>query len=417
MKKILLITVLLIGLFPITSEAEEMVTVRLTNYIEDSSKLNVEFKGAYRSLDPTLAIKEGVNYQLTVDEDSLILQGENGQHTFKEPLIFIPEKYDEKHILYINGRPYLGAMEFRVEEDDTIRPVNQLPMEDYLKGVVPFEVYPSWGLEALKAQALAARTYATSHLNEEIDDTISYQVYGGYTWKEKTTKAVEETSGEVITYKGKLIEAFYSASNGGVTENNAHVWGGKSKPYFPIKKDPYDPIEPWGFTLHRTQIDLKAIDWDIPNWWEVLEEKDKKITESMKRYLKRKGYWGDLKILAIPNFTVSDKQLSSKRSVKGSITIEFMERLFGGTVLFHQYHLDGVNLNRIRPLIGGTIFKSYLINSFQSKENSYTMKGKGFGHGVGMSQWGAQAMAESGKSYKEIIQFYFPGTRISEFKK
>ncbi|QDP39488.1 SpoIID/LytB domain-containing protein [Radiobacillus deserti] len=414
---LLLLSTILICLFPITIHAENMMTVKLTNYIENPSKLKIEFKGDYKSLDPTLTIKEGVAYQLTMKKGSLVLKGKKEKHTFQDSLILIPDKYDENHILYINDRPYLGAMEFRAEEDNTIRPVNQLPLEDYLKGVVPFEVYPTWDLEALKAQALAARTYAASHINEEINDTISYQVYGGYTWKEKTTKAVEETKGEVITHKGKLIEAFFSASNGGVTESNKNVWGGKAQSYFPIKKDPYDPIEPWEFTLHRTQIDLNTIDWDAFDWWDALQEKDKDISESMKRYLKGKGYSGDLKILAIPKFELAEKQLSSERSVKGSLTVEFMERLFDGTVLFHRYNLTNVNLNKIRPMIGGTIFKSYLIDSLEADKESYTMKGRGFGHGVGMSQWGAQGMAESGKSYREIIQFYYPGTKITPFDK
>lgn len=412
---IILMSVLLF-INPDSSAAEKMVTVKLVNHIYEESQLRIQLKGKYFSLDPTLSLQEGVNYSLTVNNnDSFILKGAGDKHKINGSLILIPNTYDQNHQIYVNYRPYLGAMEFVVEEDEAfIRPINQLPLEDYLKGVVPLEVYPSWGLETLKAQALAARTYTVSQISALINDTTQYQVYGGYVWSQNTTKAVEETRSEVITYHNRLINAVYSASNGGVTENNAHVWGEKPMPYFPIKKDPYDPINPWSFTLHQTQIELENINWDNPYWWEKLEEKDKKIMTVMKSWLKKKGYPGDIKILSIPQFELSNQRLDSERSVKGSITVEFLHRLLEGTVFFEQVVLEDVQLDHIRPMIGGTIFKSYLIDSLKLNDGIYTMEGKGFGHGVGMSQWGAYHMGQQGKTYEEIIQFYYPGTTIKE---
>jgi SpoIID/LytB domain protein len=412
----LIIAILFTTLFPKQFEAEEMIKVKLVNYIGDTDKLTILLEGGYQTLDPTLSLKEGVNYHVTVKNDSIYLHGEGKKQKLNGPLVLFPEAYDRDHAIYVNNRPYLGAMEFRIEEN-VIRPINQLPIEDYLKGVVPYEVFPSWHQEALKAQSLAARTYAYSYTKEEMDDTIHFQVYGGYNWNEKTTKAVEETSSEVITFDNHLIDAFYSASNGGVTENNAHVWGGKAMSYFPIKMDPYDPTHPWEFTIHRTQISMNDINWNNPNWWDDVKEKDEEITLSMKKWLQNNGYPGDIKIVSIPRFELSEQQLNSKRTDKGSITVEFLQRLIDGTVLFEQFTLDDVRLNQIRPMIGGNQFKSYLINSLECNEDIYTMKGKGYGHGVGMSQWGANFMGESGKSYKEIIQFYYPGTLITTFTK
>jgi SpoIID/LytB domain protein len=408
----LIVVILFTTIYPKQFEAEEMIKVRLVNYIGDTDKLNILLKGDFHTLDPTLSVKEGVDYHVTVKNDSLFLAGEGEKQKINGPLFLIPETYDREHAIYVNNRPYLGAMEFRIE-DKAIRPINQLPIEDYLKGVVPFEVFPSWHQEALKAQSLAARTYAHSHRQDEMDDTIHFQVYGGYTWNENTTRAVEETSSEVITFDNHLIDAFYSASNGGVTENNAHVWGGESMSYFPIKKDPFDPTHPWEFTIHQTQISINDINWDNTKWWDDVKEKDEEITLSMKKWLQNNGYPGDIKIVSIPRFELSDQQLDSKRTDKGSITVEFLHRLIDGTVLFEQFTLDDVRLNQIRPMIGGNQFKSYLISSLECNEGIYTMKGKGYGHGVGMSQWGANFMGESGKSYKEIIQFYYPGTLIT----
>ncbi|MFB4169978.1 SpoIID/LytB domain-containing protein [Virgibacillus sp. JSM 102003] len=408
------ITIILF-MFPESLKADEMITVKLVNYIDNRSELNFQFKGEYYTLDPILSLQEGVNYSLTATKNNdLILKGGGKTLRIKESLVLIPSKYDYAHRINVNDRAYLGAMEFLIEDKKFIRPVNQLPLEDYLKGVVPNEVFPSWGLETLKAQTLAARTYAATHTSEIIDDTIRYQVYGGYTWYKNSTKAVEETRGEVITYQNKPINAFYSASNGGITENNAHVWDGKSLPYLPVKKDPYDPIHPWKFNLHAVQIPLNTINWDKPLWWKETVEKNQDITSSMKSWLQRNGYPGDIKILSIPHFELSNKRHESERRIKGSITIQFLHRLAEGTILFEQLVLDDVAIDHIRPLIGGTIFKSYLVDSLEKSEGTYTMKGRGFGHGVGMSQWGAHIMGQRGNSYKEIIQFYYPGTSITD---
>jgi stage II sporulation protein D len=414
---LLFFIIVLTSIFPKQTEADEMVKVRLVNYVGNTLKLTIRLKEEYFTLDPALSLNEGVNYDLTVKNGSLFLEGEGQKHKINGPLILIPKAYDLKHRIYVNDRPYLGAMEVVVEGKKFIRPINQLPLEDYLKGVVPFEVYPTWGIETLKAQALAARTYAVTHLNEEMDDTIHFQVYGGFSWKENTNKAVEETISEVITYQNHLIDAFYSASNGGVTENNAHVWGGKALAYFPIKKDPYDPTHPWKFTLHQTQIPLNEINWDNLDWWGDINEKDEGITLSMKTWLQKNGYPGDIKILSIPRFKLSKQQLTSKRTVRGSVKVEFLHRLIDGTILFEQLELDDVKLNKIRPLIGGNLFKSYLIDSLECNEVIYTMTGKGYGHGVGMSQWGANVMGEKGETYEEILQFYYPGTTIKPFSK
>ncbi|WP_163970868.1 SpoIID/LytB domain-containing protein [Oceanobacillus halotolerans] len=405
-------------LFPEPSHADEMVTVKLLNHIGETDSLSIEVNGDYFNLHPTVNVKSGETYTLKVKNDNtLVLKGGGDSYTINDSFVLYPKRYSEDHQIYVNERPYLGAMEFVIEEKKYIRPINQLPLEDYLKGVVPLEVFPSWELETLKAQTLAARTYAVSHVDKLIDDTIQYQVYGGYEWDETTTQAVEETKGEVITYDDELINAFYSASNGGKTESNENVWGGESKPYFPVKEDPFDPTHPWEFSLHKTQIDLDEINWDDPFWWIMENEQDPEITETMKSWLQKNGYPGEIKILSIPHFSLSEEKLASGRSVQGSITIEFLRRLMEGTILFQQVKLDDVPLNQIRPMIGGNSFKSYLLDSLEADEEKYTLSGRGFGHGVGMSQWGAQVMGENGKNYKEIIQFYYPGTEIKDLNR
>ncbi|MBB6454806.1 SpoIID/LytB domain protein [Salirhabdus euzebyi] len=399
-------------IFPFKTNAEEMVSVKLVNYIEDPSAISIVLSGDYVTLSPTLSLQKGVNYTLFVEKGELYLTGNNRTLKLPGDFTLIPNKYNENHLIYLNGRPYMGAMYFTVEKEQNIRPINQLPLEDYLKGVVPFEVYPTWEIETLKAQSLAARTYAYIHLkeNRQMDDTIKFQVYGGYSSFDKTNNAVEQTKGQIITYKNKPINAFYSASNGGMTESNNNVWNGDRKEYYPIKTDPYDPGHPWEFSIHENQIDLEDLSFDPAQWLEM-KERDQDKLSSIKQWLTNQGFKNN-KIISIPYFQIGDEKTSGKRSVKGSITINFMYNLLGDIILFDQLSLEDVSLSQIRPMIGGTMFKSYYIDSLEKKDGFYTMKGRGYGHGVGMSQWGANEMAKTGKKYQEIIEFYFPGTSI-----
>jgi stage II sporulation protein D len=413
MKNLILMTsIILLLSFAGEAQAEEMISVKLKNYIENTPTLSFYIKGDYLTLDPLLKLNEGADYTLSIKKGKMYLTFGKSKTKIDSPFILYPNHYDEDHLIYIDGRPYMGAVEFNIEEEQNIRPVNQIPLEDYLKGVVPFEVFPEWNLEALKAQTLAARTYTITRINSILDDTIQYQVYGGYNRYDQTKRAVNETRGEIITFKDKPISAFYSASNGGVTESNKNVWGGKPSPYFPIKEDPYDPINPWEFTLNKIQIDLDEIEWNGLNGWNQLKEKDDKIVSSIKKWLNQNGYEGEIKILSIPFFEIENVKNESQRSLKGSIQIEFMRRLVDGTILFERVSLVHVDLKKIRPMIGGANFKSYLIDSFENHSTTFTVSGKGYGHGVGMSQWGAKEMAEKGKTYKEIISHYYPGTQV-----
>ena len=183
---------------------------------------------------------EGKTYTVKVENNALSLY-ENGILKSNFPsLSVVPKIYGTNNYILINNRPYLGSMNFVTENNTYVRPINTLPLEDYLKGVVPFEMIASWNKEALKAQAVAARTYAVRNQSSSMDDTVNYQAYGGYTWNSNSTAAVDQTNFQILTYNGKTIDAFYSASNGGITESNANVWGGTPLSIYPVKEDPYD---------------------------------------------------------------------------------------------------------------------------------------------------------------------------------
>ena len=168
---------------------------------------------------------------------------------------FEPITYSESNIFAVEGRKYIGKMSFKIESGSVIRPINTLPMEDYLKGVLPKEIGSSWEIEAQKAQAVAARTYLVSNMNSKpIVDTTDFQVYGGYEWHTNPTKGVQDTSDEILMFNNKPIGAYYSSENGGHTESVHEVWGGASQPYLKAKVDPHDPANSSKYLVSETAL-------------------------------------------------------------------------------------------------------------------------------------------------------------------
>jgi peptidoglycan hydrolase-like amidase len=147
----------------------------------------------------------------------------------------------------INNKAYLGKMEF-IASGSGIRAINHVYIEDYLYGVLPYEMSDSWPIEALKAQAVAARGYAQRNIAGVLSDTSADQVYGGFNPAYgNSIQAVNETAKTVLTYNGQIIETFYSASNGGYTDIPQHVWSATNPvmPYHVIQLDPYDVQNPY----------------------------------------------------------------------------------------------------------------------------------------------------------------------------
>lgn len=140
--------------------------------------------------------------------------------------------------------------------------VNHVLMEDYVAGVLPYEMYASWPAEALKAQSVAARTYSMKRVGAkgywDVDDTITYQVYKGKSDSEKRMKQLtKETAGKVITYGGKYIDALFYSSSGGYTNSAQYVWS-NAVPYLKGKSDPHDTSDftkkGWSYTISKKQL-------------------------------------------------------------------------------------------------------------------------------------------------------------------
>ena len=424
MKKILPILLMLSLLIVMYSAAvapvqaaqkEPTVSVKLKNYLGNQSSIKIKPSQSYTIADSKITLQANAEYEVKVAGSKVNLLynqevlGEFDSFTVK------PSTYEA--FLSINNRKYLGNVQFTNESNKYVRPINTIPMEDYLKGVVPKEVYTSWHSDALKSQAVAARTYALSYASKIIDDTTSFQVYGGYEWYNSTNSAVDETFGKVLKYNGALINAVFSSSNGGIIESDYNAWGKASNPYFQVKTDPYDPQTKWSLTIQKQQIDLSTKDLKNPDaWWSQTKEADEKIAGKIKAQMQTQTQFKgkDVKIVGISKVNLY-QATSGQRMSKGDISVTYVmkgEVDQDNKLAVKTWNRIGDKADNIRFMLDGTRFKSLMITKQYPDTQTITIEGKGNGHGVGLSQFGANAMAAQGKSYTDILNFYYPGVSL-----
>ncbi len=401
---------LLFNLLNINMSAESIepkIKVKLVNYLGNKSEITIKPAGAYFIEDSTVRLTSGKSYLVKYDNNKITLIDGTITLYSAENVNLLPSS--ETDYLSINNRNYLGSFQFVPENSKYVRPINEIYMEDYLKGVVPSEMYASWNREALKTQAVAARTYALSYKSVTIDDTINYQVYGGYTWNPNSTAAVDETKGEVLKVNGRLISAVFSASNGGKTESNANVWGSSPLSYLPIKEDQFDAKTAWKFSVSKQQFNPTGLTWS------QMKEKDTTIIDTIKAWMSTHGYAGkEIKITAIPVLSLHTPT-SGGRVSKGNISVEFLtkDRIDeNGAYIPQKLEYKNVAASQIRAMVGNRMMLSYLVSTIAETAETITVSGLGDGHGVGLSQWGAQNRANAGQKYNEILGFYYVGAAL-----
>ena len=293
------------------------------------------------------------------------------------------KSYDRRGI-WVGGRRYSGLINIKNLKNQ-IFVVNTLGIEKYLTSVVGSEMPHSWPLEALKAQAIASRTYALRKIGNDlydIDSTQKDQVYNGLESRTyKTIKAVKNTRSLVITHNQKLINALFHSSSGGMTENSQDVWKNKFS-YLKSVRD-FDQDNPkllWRVYFTEEQL-LKL----FPNIGGIKDIKIKQISDS--------GRIKNLKIFG---------QLGMKE-IKGT---KFRQILGLKSTLFRFKFLNENNNNKMDNINDLAINSSPVL----------MISGMGAGHGVGMSQWGAKYMASKGYKAKEIIKYFYEGVEIKPFK-
>ncbi|SDY85281.1 SpoIID/LytB domain-containing protein [Tindallia californiensis] len=276
-------------------------------------------------------------------------------------------------IIKIGSKKYRGAVTALIDNNNRLSIINVLPMEKYLYGVVPREVPHSWPEEALKAQAVAARGFAVASLNKyeslgfHLCSTVNSQVYGGYeAEQQRTNHAVDATRGQIITYNGHLAIPYYHSTSGGHTEDSENIWT-NAVPYVRGVSDQYSYSSP-----HT-------------NWEKTISG------EEARDLLKNHNIMiGELEHMYVAEISSNGRVLSFM--VEGSL---------GHSELIKQ---ESRNVFGLRS--------SWFQLEYDTKNDIYYFEGKGFGHGIGMSQYGAKGMAEAGYRYDDILKHYFTGVSI-----
>ena len=319
---------------------------------------------------------------------------------------------------------YPGDLSLSVE-DDQIRTVLSLPLEDYVLGVVPNEMSDSFPLEALKAQAVCARTYALKKLGGsggwDVVDTTNDQVFRGISPSNKNSaRAVSETSGLVLMKDSMLVECYYSASNGGQTELPVNVWGGINyTDCYPMQDDPWDIANPNSVTrsaelsrdgtgLYRRISALLQNAVFSSSVWKKSGFSDSANSFRIDRIIsvdvRSPRYPSPSRMMTEMEFTLD----VSGRKVSGG-TLSAFESAGNITVTLPVTDvLDALGL-RISSSANELV-------SVEEDDSCFRIVSRRFGHGVGLSQRGAQWMAANDDmTFEQILAFYYPGSQLSRY--
>ena len=345
-------------------------------------------------------------------------------------------------VTWFRGTRYRGGFEYTVSGGG-LQVVNVVDLEDYVKGVLPSEMSPDWDLEALKAQAVCARTYAvmtTKHASDGFDlcATTHCQAYSGVSGAEDSTdRAVDETEGECLYYNGELAEAYYHSSDGGATEDAENVWGG-DVPYLRGKEDPYEStitIPNYSYTvtytweeltwvLQNSGYDIGDVEnayvseyTDLGNVYAVTFEDDRGDTLTVTGDNARMAFYSTTLGKSVPSlrFTITGGTAGGGGLAVNSAsnTISSLDGAAAITAGGDIVRLDGER-HTVLSAGGADTVSGGRSNGGRgtSSRDGITITGTGNGHNVGMSQYGAKAMAEQGYDYIDILEFYFTGIEV-----
>lgn len=442
-------------------------------------------------------------------------------------------------LTWFKGYQWHGDFVYRRASDGNITVINYVGLEDYVKGVLPYEIDPDWPAEAQKAQAVCARSFAlgTSKHNEyyELCNTTNCQVYlGANRATEASDAAVDATQGEYLTYNGEPVIGYFFSSDGGATEDAVNVWGG-DYPYLQGKEDPYETYDSsWSVTLTAEEIRQKLVsagysigtvanvevtrrtDTDNVNEVTVTDTTGKQVvirrddcrtvfgldsirytitpnasantaaalpqSTSVKiqpsthvvtvdgERVDPQGYningynfyklrdiayilngtdsqfnvtWDGANNRIVLTDDAAYQEVGGEMTSSASAEIKNVSEsdstivLDGKTLSLTGYRINGNNYYKIRDVGSALGFsvdfdpetEIVLIGSANAGQDdtqddpkdetpitnaaSYTFNGSGWGHSVGMSQWGAYGMAQQGFGYEDILKFYFTGIEIA----
>ena len=291
---------------------------------------------------------------------------------------------------------YPGDIEF-IAKGGNVQIVVHVYMEDYMRGVLPYEMDNSFPLEALKAQAVAARTYALKKMSAQsstydLVDTTSDQVYNGTpAGNERCVQAVQETSGIIGTVNGEYMAGYYTASNGGQTESVANAWGSAAYTYLQNKDDPYD--------LRNSASIAKSVTFYRDGTTSVSA-----LTQLLRTEAAALVGASSVRITGITHVQPHSPKYDAPSRVYKKVDVGLTLANYGNVTVTLDY------FNQIESLCAMSInvLKNETL-AVSETADGYKLTARRFGHGVGMSQRGAQQMAKEGMTYDQILAFYYPG--------
>jgi len=351
-----------------------------------------------------------------------------------DKVLFMYDSKQELHFktnstINVDGKNYRGSITVKRQSSSDMTVINYLSLEEYLYGVVPREMPASWPREALKAQAVAARSFAIksynkySHLGFNVCNTVNSQVYAGCDGEHpNSNSAVDETRGEVITHNGKIIDVFFHSNSGGQTENSENIWSAVV-PYIRGVKDDYSldtPNSTWNVIYSREKIQslleknnifvgevIEIVVTSRSNngrilTLEVIGTNGKEVMQKQRSrtVLDLKSSWFEVSSGSAPSATVvrnDSSQAPASLNEKHVITSSGITKL---------------NILDNTRVYNGQQYKEVLSTTITASNGDFVFNGRGFGHGLGMSQHGAKKMAELNKTYDEILTHYYTGVKV-----
>ncbi len=394
----------------------------------------------YKSMDITINgdyyLKEAPDFDLSSEDISIWIEGnrpvirtETDSFSAAAITLISPNfTGTEDTVGFYNAnygyRTYLGNMQFTAYEG-SIRAINTLPTEHYLYGVVPYEMSNRFPLESLKAQAVCARSYAATkcaenrELSYDILDTVDHQVYWGFTASyARAISAVDATKGQVLTDNGAIIQAFYTASNGGQTELTGNVWN-ENLPYYVLKNDIFDLANP--SSLEQKTFIPDDISPDTTSLMDdlvlsQLQTKADALAGENVTLLSVISVQPKEPTYAPPSKSFSKADVVLMVSGSGDSIGQITVPIIFDDLIHSQNNPNGVfNIEppylKMRGAEKGLLWDPVS----QSSIDGWFLTNRRYGHGVGLSQRGAQQRATSGQDYRDILDFYYDQTLLINF--
>ncbi|MBE5761421.1 MAG: SpoIID/LytB domain-containing protein, partial [Clostridiales bacterium] len=369
------------------------------------SSVTMKINGSYGiSGHGEVALDKGRSITVSASGSTVRITDTSGQtHSLSSPVLLLNYADTTGLSSYITlsntkygSRSYKGSFTFYASSSN-LTLVNTLFIEDYLCGVVANEMGNDWPIEALKAQTVAARTYAYKRMDGsgtyDIVDTSNDQVYKGYRSSDNVViRAVNETKGMVLTYGGKLIDAYYSASNGGETDTPANVWSDRDSPAcYVVKEDPYDVRNPASL--------IGSV---------YFTNKGKTNSSELDNFIRKKvasvagTSSGNVDILSYDGLALTNPKYYNSINYR-TVNIALTSNV-------GSYNLSFSIMDEIKPY--ADLEHDLRMARVTSGGGIHYLDFCRYGHGVGLSQRGAQQMATEGLSYTNILNFYYENAAI-----